>query len=438
MVNVMDKMSKPLQKVYRNRALCPVIVEAKPNEYRRLKSTLSEIVPVELLQPKMHSLLPRAVEFPLSKWKEIEAFNMIGCVLTKNLIEDMAECRLVNKIYYDDVKWALQTVPQEGIYLDYRKKKCTSTFWVKKMLGLDRANMKGYTGRGVKVSILDTGVRPTHPQLAGRMAVRPLTAMSEKGGSGFDENGHGLWCVTAVGGSYRVDPRYNVPVEGMAPESQLISIQVLGFIIGFGMDSDVLQGMEMALRLGSKVVSMSLGGPSCKDEDNPEAKAINKLVENGVIPVIAAGNEGPDAGTVSSPGSCLNSLTVGAWNEIEGKIADFSSRGPTPDGYIKPDVVAPGVNINSGLVAYLDAIVDPVQVKYGAISGTSMATPIVSGLIACMAQLYREKVGVELNVNEVKKMMETLGHEKNNEDGWGLITWDIVEKWVETTYGVKV
>jgi subtilisin family serine protease len=131
---------------------------------------------------------------------------------------------------------------------------------------------------------------------------------------------------------------------------------------------------------------------------------------------------------------------VAAWDELEGKVADFSSRGPTADGYIKPDVAAPGVRINSALVGFLDGITDPTQPHYGAISGTSMACPHVAGLVTCMAQLYKEKVGVELTVDEVKRMMEELGpnQPKDNNQGWGLITWDIVEQWVSTTYGVEL
>lgn len=432
-------MSRPLLRKYRSRILCPVIVEAKEGMFSRVRDSLRELIPVELLQPKIHRLVPATIEYPFSKYKEIEAFNMVSCILTPNLIEDLAEWGSIEKIYYDDLRWALQTVPPEGVYLDWRKRPSTTSFWIKKTLSIDKANRKGYTGRNVRVAVLDTGLRITHPQIIER-AIRPLTAVPEKGGSGIDECGHGTHVATILGGMYRVDPRYKVPVEGMAPESIIIPIQVLGFIIGVGTSSDVIKGMEMALRFGAKIINMSLGGTAVKDEDNPEAKAINKIVEAGAIPVAAAGNDGPEAGTINSPGSCLNSLTVGNYDEFEGKVHDSSSRGPTPDGYIKPDVVAPGVRVNSGLVGYIDAITDPSQPKYGALTGTSMSTPAVSGLLACAAQLYIEKLGMELTVEEVKKMMEELGpnQPKDNDQGHGLITWDIVERWVETSYGFKV
>jgi subtilisin family serine protease len=132
---------------------------------------------------------------------------------------------------------------------------------------------------------------------------------------------------------------------------------------------------------------------------------------------------------------------VAAWDELEGKVADFSSRGPTSgDGYVKPDVAAPGVRINSALVGFLDGLTDPSQPHYGAISGTSMSTPGVAGLVTCMAQLYKEKVGVELTVDEVKRMMAELGpnQPKDSNVGWGLIHWSLVEQWVSTQYGVTL
>jgi len=434
------RLTPELLRTYRRRVASPVIVEAKEGMFDRVRAQLREIVPVGLLEVRFHTFLPRVmrlIEFPLSKWKEIKAFNMIATVLTPNIIEEVAQWREVEKLYPDYVKWALQVVPPEGVFKDYRDRPFTSTYWTKRMLGLDRANMRGFTGRGISAVVIDTGARVLHEQLR---RVKALTAMPEKGGSGQDSNGHGSWCTACVGGTYAVDRRYKVPVEGMVPECTLISIQALGFIMGMGTTSDILQAMEMSIGLGAKVVSMSLGSDDApKDEDNPEAKAINELVNRGIIPCVAAGNSGPEPSTVGSPGSCLNSLTVGAWDELEDTIADFSSRGPTAgDGYVKPDVVAPGVKINSALVGFLDNMVDPTQPKFGSISGTSMATPHAAGLVTCMAQLYKERLGKELTVEEIKTMAEALGHPKSNDDGFGLLTWSWVEEWCSSQYGITL
>jgi subtilisin family serine protease len=437
----MDKIVPDLLRKYRTRTVYPVIIEARKDVFDQVRSSLREIVPTRLLEARFHTFMPRImplIEFPLTKWKEMRTFNMMATVLTPDLIEEVAQWGEVQRVYPDYVKWALQTVPSEGIFKDYKEKLFTSTYWTKRMLGLDRANSQGFTGKGITTVVIDTGARVTHEQLR---RVKALTAMPEKGGSGDDSDGHGSWCAATIGGTYAIDRRYNVPVEGMAPECNLTSIQALGFIIGMGTSSDIIKAMEMSIGLGAKVVSMSLGSNDApKDEDNPEAKAINELANRGIIPCIAAGNSGPDPETVGSPGSCLNSLTVGAWDELQGKIADFSSRGPTAgDGYIKPDVVAPGVRIDSALVGYLDSMVDPTQPHFGPISGTSMATPHTAGGPAtCMAHLYRERIGRELTVEEIKTMMEALGHPKTNDDGWGMLSWNTVESWVSSQYGITL
>ena len=436
----MEKMTSALLSTYRAKTVTPVIVEAVPGRYADVRASLTKIVPIGLLETQFHTFLPRImglVEIPVTKFKEIPTFNMVAAALLPNLIEDIAQLKSVKMIYPDRFIWANSTVSSLGIYKDRKGVGFTSTHWTKRLLGLDVANDKGFAGNGITTTVLDTGARITHPMLH---RVRSLTAIPEKGGSGEDGNGHGSWCNACVGGAQSTDPRYNVPVEGMAPQCNLLSIQCLGFIIGMGTDSDIIRAMEMSIQRGAKVVSMSLGGDTApKDSENPEAKAINNMASKGIIPCIAAGNSGSKSSTVGTPGSCLNSLTVGAWDELKGGIADFSSRGPTTgDGYVKPDVVAPGVRIDSALVGYLDAMVDPQQPRYGSISGTSMATPHVAGLVTCMAQLYREKVGKELTVDEVKRMMETLGKTKDNSIGWGLIHWSIVESWVSSQYGVKV
>lgn len=423
-----------MARTYRRQAVTPVIVEARPRAFGDVKARLRGIVPVELLEATWHTFLPRVralIEFPISKWKEIPTFNMVATVLTPGLIEEVAQWRDVERIYPDYMEWAL-----EGVFRDGKGNPFTSTYWTKQTLGLTRANLRGLTGRGVTAVVIDTGVRVLHEQLR---RTRALTAMPEKGGSGEDSNGHGSWCAATLGGVYARDRRYDAQVEGMAPECTLVSIQALGFIVGMGTTSDILKAMEMSLELGAKVVSMSLGSnEAVKDADNPEAVAVDELVKNDIIPCIAAGNSGPEPKTVGSPGSCQNSLTVGAWDELAGNLAGFSSRGPTADDYVKPDVVMPGVRVDSALVGLLDALTDKSEPKYGPISGTSMATPHAAGLVTCMAQLYREKLGKELTVDEVKRMMAGLGHAKSNEDGWGMLDWRVVETWLSTEYGLTI
>jgi len=211
----------------------------------------------------------------------------------------------------------------------------------------------------------------------------------------------------------------------MAPESQLITVKVLDFIVGSGSDSSIIKGIEWALEEGAKVISMSLGGTVKGDnpEEDPFYPVMKKAVEQGIIPVIAAGNEGPEPGTIGTPGWLDEVLTVGAYDPITGEVAEYSSRGPTPDKRVKPDVIAPGGGypdhgIHNAIVNMLDKAGDGVENRYSPIQGTSMATPHAAGLVACAVQMYRDVLGKELTVEEIKTMMAQLGHEKTNDDGW--------------------
>jgi intein/homing endonuclease len=261
---------------------------------------------------------------------------------------------------------------------------------------------------------------------------------------------HNTWCTACVGGRLtRADTvsrliGRDVLCEGMAPECTLYAIKVLGFIIGTGSDSAVIKGIEWALEEGCNALSMSLGGPvNVKtQEEDPFYSVMRKTVEQGVIPVVAAGNEGPESSTISTPGWLEDVLTVGAYDPITGEIAIYSSRGPTVDGRIKPDVIAPGGGypdhgIENGIVNLLDKCGDGLPDRYSPIQGTSMATPHVSGLVTLMYEAHKRLLGKPLTVQEVKTMMEQLGHPKTNDDGWGLISWQLYERWLETQYGVK-
>jgi len=128
-----------------------------------------------------------------------------------------------------------------------------------------------------------------------------------------------------------------------------------------------------------------------------------------------------------------NAIGVGAIDK-EGNIAEFSSRGPTPDGRIKPDVVAPGVNIWSGITieTYLDFISDHLGDGFAALSGTSMATPHVTGLMALVVELFRKELSeVKFNTPLALEIIAEYGEPKNNDYGYGLIHWSWFRRYVD-------
>ncbi len=156
---------------------------------------------------------------------------------------------------------------------------------------------------------------------------------------------------------------------------------------GFGEDSWVLAGMQWAVEHGADVVSMSLGGEA-SDGSDPLSRPIDELsAASDTLFVVAAGNDGSNPGTITAPGSADAALTVGA---VDGSdtLAYFSSRGPRlGDGAVKPDVVAPGVDIIAARAAGTE-LGRPVDEWYTSLDGTSMATPHVAGVAAIVKQRH--------------------------------------------------
>ena len=446
------RLSKLALKRAISRIATPVIVETYP---QYLKDVFEEVREYEFrIIPKIVDKFLGEIELPLFEARVMPRFNMFAMILPREVIFDLAEDRRVIKIYSDELKFAFQypIVPEDGIYKfehKIRKKviEFTSTYWTKKLIGADIANSKGFRGKNVKVAVLDSGASTIHEQLSGRI----YKLMTVYTGAYIDTNGHGTWCTACVGGrTVRADAisriiGKDVICEGIAQACTLYAIKVLGFIIGTGSDSAIIKGIEWALEEGVNILSMSLGGPVQidKQEDDPFYSVMTKVIEQGVIPIVAAGNEGPEPQTIATPGWLENVLTIGAYDPLTGEVAEYSSRGPTNDGRIKPDVIAPGGGypdhgIENAIVNLLDKCGDGLPDRYSPIQGTSMATPHVAGLVALMYEAHQKLLGKKLTTQEIKEMMKAFGHEKNNDAGWGLITWNIYEKWLETQYGIKI
>ncbi|MFF8725284.1 S8 family serine peptidase [Streptomyces sp. NPDC015171] len=246
-------------------------------------------------------------------------------------------------------------------------------------IGAPTAWKAGYTGKGVKVAVLDTGVDTTHPDLKDQVVEsKNFTPAADA----KDHFGHGTHVASIVAGT---GAKSGGKFKGVAPDAKLLNGKVLDDS-GSGDDSGILAGMEWAVSQGASVINLSLGGYDTPEIDPLEAE-VNKLsAEKGVLFAIAAGNEGPQS--IGSPGSADAALTVGA---VDGKdkLADFSSTGPrTGDGAIKPDVTAPGVDITAAAAkgSVIDQEVGEKPEGYLTISGTSMATPHVAGAAAILKQ----------------------------------------------------
>ncbi|MCT2583948.1 S8 family serine peptidase [Actinophytocola gossypii] len=255
-------------------------------------------------------------------------------------------------------------------------------------IGAPTAWEAGYTGEGITVAVLDTGVDQTHPDLADReIAEQNFTEAPDN----VDNFGHGTHVASIVAGTgAKSEGKY----RGVAWGASILDGKVLDDF-GGGLESWIIAGMEWAAEQGADVANLSLGGGDTADID-PLEEAVNRLsAETDTLFVIAAGNSGPGAGTVGSPGSAEAALTVGAVDRDD-ELADFSSRGPRiGDGGIKPDVTAPGVDIVAALHA-AGTIGPPVVDGYTALSGTSMAAPHVAGAAALLAQQHPDWTGEQL------------------------------------------
>lgn len=257
----------------------------------------------------------------------------------------------------------------------------------------DSAWEQGFTGEGVKVAVLDTGIDSEHPDIAGQIddAVSFVPGEEVK-----DVNGHGTHVASTVLGTGAGDGKH----KGVAPDARLLVGKVLSDQ-GFGQDSWIIDGMEWASE-NAKIVNMSLGSDMPSDGTDPMAEAVNRLTdENGTLFVIAAGNRGGE-GTIGSPGAADAALTVGAVDKAD-ELAYFSSKGPRyGDMGLKPDLSAPGVGIVAARSQYSSG-----TGYYKSLDGTSMATPHVAGAAAILAEKYPEWDGTTLKqalMNTTKKL----------------------------------
>ncbi|NUS62943.1 MAG: S8 family serine peptidase, partial [Saccharothrix sp.] len=249
-------------------------------------------------------------------------------------------------------------------------------------IGAPTAWQAGYTGKGVKVAVLDGGVDGDHPDLKGKeVAERNFTDDPDNA----DLDGHGTHVAATIASG---DRRY----RGVAPDARILDGKVCRN--GGCPESSILAGVQWAVDEGADIVNLSLGGYDSPGVD-PLEDAINQIsAKTGTLFVVAAGNGGRSR-SIDSPGSADAALTVGAVRSDD-DLAHFSSRGPrNGDDAVKPDITAPGVNIVAAKAAQ-GVLGTPVGRDHTALSGTSMATPHVAGAAALLAQQHPDWTGSQL------------------------------------------
>ena len=250
----------------------------------------------------------------------------------------------------------------------------------------------GIEGKNIRIAVLDTGIDNNHQDLQNVILEKDFT-----GEGTDDEHGHGTHVASIIAGSGKSSAGL---YKGIASKASLMDIKVLNKQ-GSGRLSDTIAGIEYAVINNADVISMSLGAIIPCNGLDATSLASDVAVKKGIVVVVAAGNSGPLPGTIGSPGCAREVITVGAVDHLD-KIAVFSSRGPTLDGRVKPDIVAPGVLITAAKSGG----------GYTIMSGTSMSTPMVSGVVALILS-KNPGLSPEQIKNVLKETAKDLGEDKN-------------------------
>lgn len=371
----------PIENMLKKRKKFPVIIEYEQNEGVSLSTALR----------KTDQMIQSCKSSKIDHY--FSSTNSCSAVLTASTIEKLIdeECH-VKRIYFDRKVKALLDVATPSIHAE-------------------ELNHQGLTGKDINIAIVDTGVYPHEDLTKPTNRMIAFKDFVNNRGEAYDDNGHGTHCAgDAAGNGYMSDGKYSGP----ASEAGVIGVKVLDQS-GAGSLSTIVSGIQWCIDHKEEhqidVISLSLGAEA--DESNchdPLVQIVEKAWENGMVVCAAAGNSGPDKGTIGTPGNSSKIVTVGAMDDkntvdrSDDEIASFSSRGPACGVEAKPDILAPGVNIVSlrSSRSQLDKTFksNRVDKNYVSLSGTSMATPIVAGVAAIILQ-----ANPEYSPDEVKQQL---------------------------------
>lgn len=362
----------------------PVIIRLKNKVEEKKKEELKEMIQ----QPSLG---------------EIQILSSLYGTLTPQMIRKLTERQEIERIYYDREVQA---------FLDIAARSTGAR---------DIQLEESLTGKGVTIAILDTGIYPhvdlTHPH----SRIKGFVDLVDDKKEPYDDQGHGTHCAgDAAGNGFQSEGLY----AGAAPEADIVGVKVLDFS-GGGRLSTVIRGIEWCIenkeKYGIRIISLSLGSPALESyRHDPLAQAAEKAWHKGIVVCAAAGNDGPNRGTISTPGNHPLIITVGAVDDRntvsreDDVRAPFSSLGPTPDGLIKPDIYAPGTDIISlnapGSELEKMLFESRVGEHYIRMSGTSMATPFCAGVAALLLE-----VNPYLSPNDVKCILMSTASVFGNE-----------------------
>ncbi len=310
---------------------------------------------------------------------------------------------------------ALASDPEVAYISPNRKLHVSSADYFRQTVGADIANSSGWTGQGITVAVIDSGISD-HPDLYDSLGnsrvIYNESFVTTEGPA--DLFGHGTHVAGIIAGNGSSSQNDAYQVLGVSPNVYLVNLKVLDQN-GSGTDSQTIAAIERAISLKDqyniKVINLSLSRGVLESYTlDPLCQAVEAAYQAGIVVVVAAGNAGRidtqginGHGTITAPGNDPYVITVGATNTQgtssmgDDLITTYSSRGPTVvDHIVKPDLVAPGNRItslidpNSALLNLMPQSAVFAQTtqsnSYFTLSGTSMATPVVSGAVALLLE----------------------------------------------------
>lgn len=305
------------------------------------------------------------------------------------------------------------------------------------IIELKWAHERNILGQNIGVAIVDTGLCLHKDFTENGNRVVAFYDLIHGKTEPYDDNGHGSHVAGIVGGNGFLS---NGKYTGVAPKCNLIGVKVLDHK-GDGNISDVLVGLQWLIdnkeKYNIRIVNISVGttAKNNTDENSLLVRGVDALWDAGIVVVVAAGNNGPGPMSISTPGISRKVITVGSSDDritvelFGNKKTDYSGRGPTVSCIKKPDIVAPGSNIVScgtmkNYQRYRYNLInnqraDNLSLMYTVKSGTSMATPLVSGSIALLLSKYPNMTNKEVKL-KLRDSAVDLGHPWSKQ-GWGLL-----------------
>ena len=296
----------------------------------------------------------------------------------------------------------------------------------------------GYLGNDIVVAVLDSGVDDEHEFLKGKFVAgfdcSGRSAETDLETNPDDRDGHGTHVASIIMGTGGSTGMY----KGAAPDAKLVDVKILRSV-GANFENQIIRGIDWVIenkeKYNIKIINLSVSS-AVEDDDGTStvSRAANRAVENGLIVVVAAGNDGPDAETVYAPGVADKVITVAAIDDkntvdlSDDIIAEYSSRGPRKDGFRKPDISAPGSDIVGALAAENGNASDELVRMWG----TSMAAPHVAGVCALILE-----ANSSLSPLEVKEILLDMA-EDVGEIGWDAnYGWGIIDAYKAVTLAIN-